>query len=475
MKRIQLLILVMFVAVGPLLAQSANTELQERIARIKELVGSNTQQASEEVSQLLKGKNKKDSEILIAVARVYFDAGKISDADVYLQQAKKVNNKYPGIYLLEGDIAVLNKDAGTACQLYEQAIYFDPNCKEAYLKYAQVYRDASPEQAIEMLLRLKELAPDYLPANKELADVYYRNNHFSKAIEEYAHFVNTSEATEDDLMKYAFALFLNHDFAKSLEIAQMGAQRNSRHAAFNRLLMYDYTDLKRYDEGLKAADTFFNNSEKQDFSYLDYMYYGHLLSSSKKYDEAIVEYKKALDLDSLKTNLWSEISDAYENLNKYSDAIDSYKKYLASLEIGKQTPDLMFRLGKLYYAEGTSSTLIDPAKKKASLLAADSVFSVISEKAPDSYLGSFWRARSNSALDPETTQGLAKPYYEAVVSMLLTKNDPRYNPVIIECYSYLGYYYLLQNLTPQSKEYWHKILSIDPENATAKKALEGLK
>lgn len=475
MKRIQLLILGMFVAVGPLLAQSANTELQGRIARIKELVETNSQQASEEVGQLLKGKNKKDSELLIAIARVYFDAGKRSDAEIYLQQAKKVNNKYPGIYLLEGDIAVQNKDAGAACQLYEQAIYFDPNCKEAYLKYAQVYKDASPEQAIEMLVRLKELAPDYLPANKELADVYYRNNHFDKAIEEYARFINTPVATEDDLMKYAFALFLNHDFAKSLEVAQMGVQKNTRHAAFNRLLMYNYADLKRYEEGMKAADNFFNNSEKPDFSYLDHMYYGHLLTASKKYDEAIVEYKKALDLDSLKTDLWSEIANAYESLNNNADAIDSYKKYLASLGAEKQTPDLMFRLGKLYYAEGTSTSLTDVAKKKAYLLEADSVFSVIAEKAPDSYLGSFWRARTNSALDPETTQGLAKPFYEAVVSLLIAKNEPRYNPVIVECYSYLGYYYLIQNLIPQSKEYWHKILSIDPENATAKKALEGIK
>ena len=32
-------------------------------------------------------------------------------------------------------------------------------------------------------------------------------------------------ATEEDLVKYAFALFLNHDFEKSLEVANMGLQR----------------------------------------------------------------------------------------------------------------------------------------------------------------------------------------------------------------------------------------------------------
>ncbi|WP_321332932.1 tetratricopeptide repeat protein [uncultured Bacteroides sp.] len=475
MKRIQLLMLVMCVAVSPLLAQSVSTDLQSNVARIKELVQTNAQQATEEINQLLKGKNKKDPDLLVAIGRVYLDAGKSSDAEIYLDQAKKVNNKYPAVYLLEGDIALSKKDGGAACQFYEQAIYFDPNCKEAYLKYAHVYKEANPEQAIEMLLRLKEIAPDYLPADKELADVYYKSNQFAKAIEVYARFINSPEATEDDMLKYAFALFLNHDFTKSLEITQLGLQRNSHYAPFNRLAMYNYTDLKLYEQGLKAADDFFNHSDNPDFSYLDYMYYGHLLSVSKKYDEAIVQYEKALKLDSLKTDLWREISNAYENMSNYVSAIDSYKKYFASFTADLQTPDLLFQLGKLYYEEGTMPALQDLAIKKTSLVEADSVFSIIVEKVPESYLGLFWRARANSALDSETTQGLAKPYYEATLSLLAGKNEARYNPVIIECYSYLGYYYLINNKLLQSKEYWTKILSIDPTNSTAKKALAGIK
>ena len=80
-----------------------------------------------------------------------------------------------------------------------------------------------------------------------------------------------------------------------------------------------------------------------------------------------------------------------------------------------------------------------------------------------------------SAMDPETTEGLAKPYYEKVVDVLLAKNEPRYNSALIECYSYLGYYYLLKSDYATSKEYWNKILAIDPTNATANKALDGIK
>ena len=48
---------------------------------------------------------------------------------------------------------------------------------------------------------------------------------------------------------------------------------------------------------------------------------------------------------------------------------------------------------------------------------------LLTEQAPDSYLGDMWRARTHSAMDPETTEGLAKPYYEKVVDVLLAKTN----------------------------------------------------
>ena len=477
MKRIQLFLVGAFMAVGPLMAQSPDADWHTSVAKVKELIQTNPAQATEEAQLLLKGKNKKNPELVVAIANAYLDAGKIAEAQTYLELAKKADNKSAIVSVLEGDIALAKKDAGTACQLYEQALYFDPKYEPAYLKFADVYKAASPSLAIEKLEQLKAVNPNSVLADKKLAEIHYLNNHFDKAAEAYSRFIDSPEATEEDMMKYAFALFLNHKFDKSLEITNKGLQKNSRHAAFNRLAMYNYTDMKRYDEAQKAAQAFFNASDKADFSYLDYMYFGHLLNAVKKYDESVQQYKKALELDPTKNNLWLEISNAYENGNNYVGAIDAFQKYYSSLEADKKTPDLQFQLGKLYYGQGTQadSLNINAAGRKAALTSADSVFAVIAQAAPDSYLGNFWRARTNSALDPETSQGLAKPYYEAVAALLVSKNDPRYNSAIIECYSYLGYYYLVANKLPESKEYWNKILAIDPANATAKRALDGIK
>ena len=477
MKRIQIFLAGAFIATGSLFAQSSDAEWQTGLARMKSLVQTDPGQASDEAEQLLKGKNKKNPELVIAVARVFLDAGNLAESEEYLALAKKADNKSAAVSLLEGDIALAKKETGVACQMYEQAIYFNPKNEQAYLKLADIYKGANPQQAIEKLEQLKSVDPSNILADKKLAEVYYMNNDFDKATDAYARFIDTPEATEDDMVRYAFALFLNHKFERSLEIVNMGLKRNAHHAAFNRLAMYNYTDLKRFDEAEKAADVFFTEADKVDYSYLDYMYYGHLLSALKKYDEAVVQYQKAIELDNTKTELWREISDAYEQKNDYTNAILAYQKYYQSLPANEQTPDLQFQVGKLYYGKGTQSDTLTVSfdERKAALAAADSVFTIIAAAAPDSYLGNFWRARTNSALDPETTQGLAKPYYEEVVTFLTDKNDPRYNSALIECYSYLGYYYLVANKLPESKEYWNKILAIDPANATAKRALDGIK
>ena len=238
------------------MVQAQQLEWKESLNKIKSLIQANPTQAENEFGELIKGKNKKNTDLLTAISYAYLDAAKIADAQRYLQLAQKSNKKSPEVSVLEGDIALAQKDAGRACQLYEQAIYFDPNYKEAYLKYAQVYRAANPSLAIEKLEQLKTLDPTSVEADKGLAEIYYSTNKFDKASEMYANFINTPSATDEDRLKYAFSLFMNHEFDKSLEIVQKGLQGNSRHAAFNRLAMYNYTELPKHFFIIRIMPTF---------------------------------------------------------------------------------------------------------------------------------------------------------------------------------------------------------------------------
>ena len=462
---------------------SAQTESDWKagVNQVKEMIKSNPEGAWDLTEDLMKGKNKKNVDLILALTQVYLDANKTEEMTELIEKAKKADKKDPRISLLEGDIALAKKDVGTACQLYEQAIYFDPNCYEAYLKYARAYKSASPTMAIDKLNQLKQVAgvPQdvLLQADKAMAEVYYSNNKFSDAAKAYESFIHTDVATESDIMSYAFALFMSHDFEASYEIASKGLQQNAESTGFNRLAMYNLIDLKRYEEAAKIADVFFNQLKDVNYSGLDYRYYGALLNATEDYAGAVTQFEKAYELDTASIELLQQISEAYNNSGNYDKGIETYKKYCDLLPAGEKTTENIFTLAGMYYEQGTDTTHVALEQRQVALQEADTLYAQVCELAPDSYAGYFYRGHTRSAMDPETTQGLAKPYYEKVVELLLAKNDPRYNRVLITCYSYLGYYFMLQGKPEDyavSKEYWNKILAIDPNNALAKTALKGI-
>ena len=427
-----------------------------------------------EFQKIVKQKeNKKNIDVYIAIANAYLSNNVIDKASSYQEKAKEIKTKYAPLYVLLGDIELAKKNIGTACSNYELGIYYDDKCKEAYIKYARAYKNVNTPLAIEKLNVLKTKEPSFLLADKELADIYYSINKFDKAAELYEVYLKSGNSNVMDLTKYAFTLFLNGQFEKSLEVTNIGLAKAPTNPALNRLSMYNNVDLKHTDAAIKAADLFFNKSEKPEFTYLDYRYYGQALRDNKQIDLAIPQFEKALQIDSTKTELWKDISDMYSDKSDFVKSVSAYTNYLNSLPADKKDADAMMPLAKYYYSLGNDAK-VDATLKKGYLLKADSIFSIIATDEPTGYRGNFWRARTNSALDPETTQGLAKPFYEKTVTLVEAKADPRYNSVLSECYSYLGFYYLLQKDNAQSMIYWTKILAIDPTNVTAKKASEGI-
>ena len=140
MKRVQMFLAGAFIAVGSLYAQSSDAEWQMEVAKLKETIQSDPAQAAEQAEQLIKGKNKKNVELLTAIGEAYLQADKLSEAQMYAALAKKANGKSALASVLEGDIAAKQKNAGLASQKYEEAIYFDSRCTPAYLKYADTAR-----------------------------------------------------------------------------------------------------------------------------------------------------------------------------------------------------------------------------------------------------------------------------------------------------------------------------------------------
>ena len=431
-------------------------------------IKTNKKEAESDIQNALRMKNgNKNVDVLIAASRAYLVNDLIDDAIIYQEKAKKVKAKYAPVSVLLGDIYVTKKDVGAACSNYEQAILFDNSCKEAYIKYARAYRKVNPTLAIEMLGKLKAKVPTFLLADREMADIYYAQNDFAKAAELYGNYLKSGNSTVQDLTRYALTLFFNKEYSKSIEIANNGLVKDPHNPAFNRISLYNNTELKKYDDAMISADRLFNKSVNAKFTYLDYRYYGQVLRDTKQFDKAIEQYTTALSYDSSRVELYKDMSDMLSENKDYSAAISKFTIYLSKIDSTKKTTALMMEFGKLNYSLGSISdtSKVKMERKLEALNVADSTFARIA-RSETNYRGNFWRARTNALKDPESTLGLAKPYYEMTAKYIEEKNDlAKYGSVLVECYRYLAFFYLKTKDYSNSIVYCNKALAIDAKDA----------
>ena len=455
---------------APVMAQEDNKSVIESITKV---IKSNSSDAEEQVKAVFK-KNKKNPEVLVGIARAYFEQKDTAKARVFADFANKAAKyKCAQAYVLLGDISAMGEDGGTAAQQYQQAISFDPKNPEPYYKYANVYRKVSPTVAVMKLEELRKQRPD-VAVDALAGRIYYMSNEFDKAITAYKK-ADISKMEERDITEYAMALYFKQKNAESLEVAQYGLKKKPRDAAFNRLAFFNSTDMKNYDQALLYADALFNKSDSAKFSYFDYTYYGNALNGAKKYDEAIDMFKKALDQEfdskDKKAGVIKTLSDALASQDKYDEAIKYYEEYLATYSTPTATD--YAGLPQLYFFKSNNET---GDAQKASLKKADELYAQLGEKYADAAeYATFWRARVNNAMDDEQKNALAKPYYEKLIELYSTRTELNNSDKsrLKESYLYLiSYYARVANDMAKAKECAVKLLEVDPENAVAKQVME---
>ena len=294
-----------------------------------------------------------------------------------------------------------------------------------------------------------------------------------QSLQYYDKVTDKSKLEDVDITNYATEAWMLQKRDKSLEMALYGLSRNPRKAAWNRLAFYNLTDMERTAEALKYADALFNASDSSKFTGFDYTYYGTALKNDKQYDKAIEMFNKAMQENKGNEELVNSnrkaLSDLYLAKEDFDKATAYYEEYLK--HAAKTTASDMAGLATIYMNLAAKQT---GDQQKASFKKADDVYARLGEKFPANIdFANFMRARINSNLDPETKEGLAKPFYEAIVNSLGSKadRDKADNARLTEAYRYLGYYYLVKNDKATADGYWKKVLEIDPENETAKQAL----
>ena len=423
--------------------------------------------AAKSSAEKFASKHKEDGALLASLGTLYLRAGQVDEATHYFYLAQRCRRITTKALNLGGDIAKARNRPDSAQFYYRRAMYFDRKDPEAYYKLAELLKAKEINKSIETLHALKRNRPD-LNVQRMMAEVYYTANDLTNAIAAYKS-IGIDSLNDKELMQYSLSLYIKKDYTQSLALATLGHKRASKDPVFNRLLLYNNTELQHFDTAISNANDLFNNSKDTKPQYQDYIYYGYALSGLGRTQEAIQQFNVALQKNGNIPGIHKQISDAYSRIHDYDNAIKYYEQYVSNL---KDTTDNrayeIFQLGRLYWRKGTyvkENEKRTEEQTKAIEHAAD-LFGQVATLRPNSYLGFYWQGNANAMLDPEYAKGLAKPYFSKAAELLEKSGSNKEH--LIECYKQLAYYYYIKKEMNSSVEYAEKVLALDPEDDFAK-------
>ncbi|MCX6181115.1 MAG: hypothetical protein NT150_04215 [Bacteroidetes bacterium] len=400
----------------------------------------------------------KNATVLLKIAEVYIKADKknLNEALILLNIAAKKEPKNPEIFILMGDAFLEQANGSQAVIYYEKASALDPTSAKALLRTGQLYgRARNFDLAFDYYQKANAIDSTFAPAYREKAEFYYNAQKFELAIAQYKRYLQLNNNLSARI-RYASFLFLNKDYASAISEINEIQKKDTSKVVLYRLLGYSFYETADYAAGLINIHKFFARVDQSKIKIKvlpsDYQYLGKLLSKTGQDSLAIITLNQAIALDSTQIDLYNELGTVHYKLKQYPQAIAAFEKRIL-LRNGGSTNDFN-ALGRSYYfnKEYTKS---------------DSIFAKIVEAKPELPIGYFWRARSNSKLDPDLKTAVAKPFYEtfiekAQVDVVKNKKD------LIEAYSYMGYYHVVNKDFVAAKNYYTKVLELDPENASAK-------
>jgi tetratricopeptide (TPR) repeat protein len=417
---------------------------------------------------------------LVASAMVNNAQDKMLDsAEQLVLMGYEQNKKNYNFLIAAGDVYLERNDGGNAATFYERAIALEPNNPKAYSRVAVIWlRVKNYEAAQTDLNRAFEKDPNYASAWKYQAELHYAKRNFAKAKEAFSNYLNNSEPSTANQIRFARILFLSKDYESALEKIEEIQKTDKKNNLLFKLKAYavyeiiaNKTDTAKANAGLEALTYYFSKTDSSKITATDYLYLGRLESKVVGKDSlASVHMSKALEIDPSQVEVYTDIAKLLNKLKKFKEAGDMFKKYIG---LAKK-PSIVdyYLMGKAYYF---GKAYYD----------ADTAFAKVNEMKADYAEAYYWRAMSLSSLDPESKTDLPKPLMDKYIELQTADaakyeaNKEKWKKDLINAYSYLGYYYLVREKVAdnktKAKENYKKVLELDPENVNAKKVLTELK
>jgi tetratricopeptide (TPR) repeat protein len=446
---------------------------------------------------------------LAKIAESYIKETKVdtSLALPLIRDAIKIDSKNRDVNLIAGDIYILVNDGTKAIYFYNQAEFADPESPTAEMKIGNIYvKGRALQAAIPYFEKAIELNANYAPAYRELGQLYLSAQRYDQSKEYFRKYLDLTAGNIPAKTRYVNALFFAKSYDEVITNVEDIFKVDKSRTYMNRIAGYSCYEKNPpdYNKALAYMETLLKTVPADRILWKDYLYMARILvkknqnypkladdlkamelqlekdktapaataadkakvkatiaddnakitaqkdllaKANVEIDRAFGEYAKVLNLKPGERALLSEMASNYNLFRRYDGVAKTLSKLLDPAK--DNTEDIM-RIGRAYYNGEKYKT-------------ADSVFTTIIAKTPDYVQAYLWLANTYSKMDPDLKQGLAKPKFEKLIEV--AKSDSIKNaPAMMDAFGYLSYYHMMNNNFTKSKEYYTRMVNLDPNN-----------
>ena len=448
---------------------------------------------------------------LAKIAESYIKYNKVdtSQALPLIREAIKIDNKNKDVLLIAGDIYILVNDGSKAIANYKLAQFADPQSPTANMKIGNIYvKGRALQQAIPYYEEAIQLNANFAPAYRELGQVYLLAQRFDQAKENFRKYLELTAGNIPAKIKYVNALFYAKNYDEVISNVEDIFKVDKSRTYMNRIAGYSCYEKTPpdYDKALAYMETLFKTVAPERILWKDYHYMARILvkrnlnypkmaddaaaaekqldaeknkqaiattaadkakykasvedmttklaalkaglaKSNAEIDRAFGEYSKVLTLKPGDKGLLSEMAVNYNLFRRYDGVA---KTLVKMLDPSKDNTEDLMKIGRAYYNGEKYKT-------------ADSVFSAIIAKTPD-YVPAYLAVANNySKMDPDLKLGLAKPKFEKLIEVAKT-DSVKNAPAMMDAFGYLSYYHMMNNNFSKSKDYYTRMVNLDPNN-----------
>lgn len=413
------------------------------------------------VSQKSLGNRKfKDGDVYAILAQALTEGDRKDTANAFAMETKALElaPKSPVALYAIGQMRKQIDDNGNAVKYFERAFTFDPKMAKAMWECGALFIDArNIDLGKEYINKAISADENFAPAYRELADVNFAQKDQASATTNFGRYLSLTEPTPKSMLKYAsFQLLLGKNKEAMEEVYKTMAV-DSTNIYVYRILGRSAFETAKYDTALYAYNKFFAGVNPTKIRYDDYLYLGKINLAKGLDSDAQAAFNKAIEVDSTKASeLNKTLLDFFRANKNYAKEAEVLTNIIAKST--RKNPNDLFALGRAYY-------------NQKDYVKADTVFAQLTELKPDYIPGHLYRARCNYS-----NQAAAKSLFENMIAKIgsIEGGNDKYKRELKEAYTYLGSLAYNAKDKNAAKDYFGKVLTIDPNDATAKEAMSNL-